>query len=78
MHASRAECARIAAAQVVGDPDQCIYTFSGSCAANVATFQAAYPAAAVVRLAHNFRSTAAICDAAAALIAELPAMTWPS
>jgi superfamily I DNA/RNA helicase len=57
---------------VVGDPDQCIYSFSGSCAGAVSAFRAAYPSAATVRLAHNFRSDGHIVEAAAALIARQP------
>ncbi len=56
----------------MGDPDQCIYTFSGSCSANVASFLEAYPAATQVRLAHNFRSSGVIVAASAALIARQP------
>jgi superfamily I DNA/RNA helicase len=57
---------------VVGDGDQCIYGFSGSCAGNVASFRAAYPGAVTVRLAHNFRSAGAIVAAATALISRQP------
>jgi DNA helicase-2/ATP-dependent DNA helicase PcrA len=57
---------------VVGDADQCIYGFSGSCAGNVASFRAVYLGAVTVRLEHNFRSSGAIVAAASALIGRQP------
>jgi DNA helicase-2/ATP-dependent DNA helicase PcrA len=57
---------------VVGDADQCIYGFSGSCAGNVASFRAVYPGTVTVRLEHNFRSSGLIVAAASALIGRQP------
>jgi DNA helicase II / ATP-dependent DNA helicase PcrA len=42
---------------VVGDEDQTIYTFTGATSDYLTGFQARYPAARVVRLESNFRST---------------------
>jgi DNA helicase II / ATP-dependent DNA helicase PcrA len=42
---------------VVGDEDQTIYTFTGASSVYLTGFQTRYPAAKVVRLESNFRST---------------------
>jgi DNA helicase II / ATP-dependent DNA helicase PcrA len=42
---------------VVGDPRQTIYSFAGATASYLTGFQLRYPAAAVIRLARNYRST---------------------
>ena len=55
---------------VIGDPDQSIYGFRGSDAGYFARFVDDYPAAAVIRLTRNYRSTAAIVDAAFQVIRE--------
>jgi DNA helicase-2/ATP-dependent DNA helicase PcrA len=49
---------------VIGDPDQSIYGFRGSDAGYFTRFTDDYPAAAVIRLTRNYRSTTAIVDAA--------------
>ncbi|HEX6291272.1 MAG TPA: UvrD-helicase domain-containing protein [Herpetosiphonaceae bacterium] len=48
----------------VGDPWQSIYRFRGASAANLAEFEAIYPATTTVRLVRNYRSVQAILDAA--------------
>ncbi len=54
---------------VIGDPDQAIYGFRGADAACFDRFRDAYPNAAVVRMARNYRSTGTIVSAAAHVIA---------
>ncbi len=49
---------------VIGDPDQSIYGFAGSDAAFFQRFIDDYPAAAVIRLDRNYRSTETILEAA--------------
>ncbi len=55
---------------VTGDPDQSIYGWRGARIANILRFEQDYPAARVVRLEDNFRSTQAILRSADALIAH--------
>lgn len=53
---------------VVGDPDQAIYGWRGADIANILDFEEHYPAARVIALGENFRSTAPILATADALI----------
>ncbi len=53
---------------VVGDINQSIYRFQGASAENVLNFIKQYPAATVVHLEQNYRSTQTILDAAQSLI----------
>jgi DNA helicase-2/ATP-dependent DNA helicase PcrA len=55
---------------VIGDPDQSIYGFRGSDASYFTRFVDDYPDAAVIHLTRNYRSTAAIVDAAFQVIKE--------
>lgn len=56
---------------VVGDDDQGIYRFRGASAKNIADFRRRFPEAAELRLERNHRSTQAILDAAAAVVAPI-------
>ncbi|MEM8931666.1 MAG: UvrD-helicase domain-containing protein, partial [Acidobacteriota bacterium] len=52
----------------IGDPDQSIYAFRGADVGFFLRFRQDFPGAEVVELARNYRSSATIVDAAAALI----------
>ncbi len=54
---------------VIGDPDQAIYGFRGADASCFDRFAQDYPAAKVVRLARNYRSSGTIVSAASQVIA---------
>jgi len=55
---------------VTGDPDQSIYAWRGANISNILEFQKDYPAAQVIRLEQNYRSTGHILKAADQLIAH--------
>ena len=60
---------------VVGDDDQGIYRFRGASGKNMSDFRRRFPDAREVRLERNYRSTQAILDAAAAVVAPIPDRT---
>jgi DNA helicase II / ATP-dependent DNA helicase PcrA len=55
---------------VIGDPNQAIYRFRGADASCFGRFRHDYPAARVVRLTRNYRSTGTIVTASAQVIAS--------
>jgi len=56
---------------VVGDEFQSIYSFRGATHRNMLEFPRLFPAAQIIKLEENFRSTQPILDVANALIAEV-------
>lgn len=73
-HAQFELCRRLASGHgnimVVGDDDQSIYRFRGATIENILSFDSTYPAARVIKLEQNYRSTKTILEAANAVIGK--------
>jgi DNA helicase II / ATP-dependent DNA helicase PcrA len=61
---------------VVGDPDQAIYSFTGASARYLTGFAAEFPAATVIRLVRDYRSTPQVVSLANRVIAAADASRW--